>query len=421
MTTPAQAQGIIKDVTQLRYTGPNSSHKSFTWILSTDDGSNCPYFRTVGGEHSMCEWLKNFEVIQTPVEVAQFPDTPAGRMGIKVGDVVRMKERETKNFCEGVLIRLVKDDDSRVPYFERIDNGMKRYVDLDHVELMEAVPAQQPAPVVPTNNQLMSMIQVDIHAIAASIRSPIQQAALDTFNTMRTRAIACRANDGMTVDDNLFYTGYGICDNIHRCTPNGVNSDTMALIKDNIIRQVPSYSGNYHYPVNHPDEVGKEAAESAWNRFNNKWKGIYGANRLQQLEELIHHIEHKWDESLAKEMTPAQRVGLIVDVTVVQYKDGSLWKFTRDDRSSDPYFTSMATGNQTSLDLRYIEVLPMDMEETNSLSVAEFLQRIEETVKTKADLEAQVKALQLQIAEAASRVVMLDYNLATTHKVKRIV
>jgi hypothetical protein len=282
---------------------------------------------------------------------------------------------------------------------------------------MEAVPATAPAIV----RDLSHVIQVDIHAIAASLRSPIQQAALDTFNTMRTRAIACRANDGMTVDDNLFYTGYGICDNIHRCTPNGVNSDTMALIKDNIIRQVPSYSGNYHYPVNHPDEVGKEAAESAWNRFNNKWKGTYGANRLQQLEELIHHIEHKWDESLAKEMTPAQRVGLIVDVTVVQYKDGSLWKFTRDDRSSDPYFTSMATGNQTSLDLRYIEVLPMDMEETNSLSVAEFLQRIEETVKTKADLEAQVKALQLQIAEAASRVVMLDYNLATTHKVKRIV
>lgn len=419
MTTPAQAQGIIRDVTQLRYIGPNSRHKGFTWILSTDDGSPCPYFKTVCGEISIvCEWLTNFEVIQTPVEVdAQFPDTPAGRMGIKVGDVVRMTERETKNFHAGVLIRLIKDDDSRVPYFERIDNGMKRYVDLDHVELLEAVPASAPA----TVRDLSHLIQVNIPALAVSLRSPIQQAALDTFNAMRTRAIACRANDGMTVDDNLFYTGYGICDNIHRCTPNGVNSDTMALIKDNIIRQVPSYSGNYHYPVNHPDEVGKEAAESAWNRFNNKWKGTYGANRLQQLEELIHHIEHKWDESLAKEMTPAQRVGLIVDVTVVQYKDGSLWKFTRDDGSSDPYFTSMATGNQTSLDLRYIEVLPMDMEETNSLSVAEFLQRIEETVKAKIDLEAQVKALQLQIAEAASRVVMLDYNLATTHKVKRIV
>lgn len=77
-----------------------------------------------------------------------------------------------------------------------------------------------------------------------------QQHAISTFSTMLSRAIAYR--ETQEYDSDLFHPKYGICDNICKCSPDDACDDTMQLIKDNVIRRLPSYSGNYHYPVRHP-------------------------------------------------------------------------------------------------------------------------------------------------------------------------
>jgi hypothetical protein len=273
-----------------------------------------------------------------------------------------------------------------------------------------------PAPV-PSSFQV-SEIDTLLASLNVVSRTRTQEQALKTFNTMRTRAIQSR--NGEDVSDTLFYTGYGICDNIHRCTPNGANSDTMALIKDNLIRRVPSYSGNYHYPVPCPNEAGGNAAENAWGRSSNRWTDAYGTNRLIQLEELIYKIEHEWDEKFAEDMTPAQRVGLILNVSVVQYRDGTMWKFVVDDKSSDPYFEPVCGGDRRSLDLRYLTIMPMEDFTNDQRSVAQFLEQIKATQTLKTDLESKLAALQKEIAEAGRHIAMLDYGLGIVHKVKRM-
>lgn len=403
-------------------------------------------------------------------------NTPAQDKGIVVGQVVRMIESETSHFREGALIRLLRQDDgTQWPLFELVENDSQtRYVMLDHVTTDVRKPKFELGQVVQVAasgwglapqmiGKTCTIVSVEVHsdritykveglgeagtslvsndiweesfkavaAVAVPVPVPalaihavntVQSQALATFRTMRTRAIASRA--GESVSDTLFYTGYGICDNIYRCTPDGASSDKMALIKDNLIRRVPSYSGNYHYPVNHPEDgdtlkARREAAENAWSQFNNKWGGEYGALRLAQLEELIDYIENKWDDSLAEEMTPAQRVGLIVGVSIVEYRDGSLWRFVRDDRSSDPYFESMQTGNQTSLDLRYITIMQME-QDGKKRSVTQFLKEIARHAAKRDKLQAQIAALQKQEAEATQQIAMLDYALGSVHKVKRM-
>lgn len=345
MTTPAQDKGIIVNVTRLKLTGNDGDYSNYksrqnkVWILSSDDGSSCPYFDAVdGSETNFCAYVRDFSVTQ------------------------------------------------EVP----------------------AVPART--------------IQIDFSALETRTVNTIQSQAIATFNTMRNRAIAHR--NGESQSDSLFYTGYGICDNIHRCMPDGASSDTMALIKDNLIRRVPSYSGNYHYPVNHPkggstQKERSQAADNAWCEFNNKWGGEYGALRLAQLEELIEHIENKWDDALAKDMTPATRVGLVVGVSLVEYRDGTIWRFVRDDKSADPYFESVTTSNQTSLDLRYVTILQME-EDNKKRSVSQFLKEIARQAAKRDKLQAQIAELQKQAADASQRIAMLDYGLGNAHKVQRM-
>ena len=306
---------------------------------------------------------------------------------------------------------LSTDDTSNCPYFDSVCGTHKGmcFRNSDMMIIDQGVPAQT--------------IQIRFDSDTIRTVNTVQSQALATFNTMRNRAIAHR--NGESQSDSLFYTGYGICDNISRCTSDNASSDVMALIKDNVIRRLPSYSGNYHYPVNHPkgsstQKERSQAADNAWSEFNNKWGGEYGALRLAQLEELIEHIENKWDDSLAKEMTPATRVGLVVGVSLVEYRDGTIWRFVRDDNSSDPYFEPVAdSGNQRCLDLRYITILQME-EDTKKRSVAQFLKEIARQAAKRDKLQAQIAELQKQAAEASQRIAMLDYGLGNAHKVQRM-
>lgn len=70
-TTPAQAKGIIVNVTRLKLTGNDGDYSNYesrqnkVWILADDDGSSCPYFDAVdGSESTFCAYVRDFSVIQ---------------------------------------------------------------------------------------------------------------------------------------------------------------------------------------------------------------------------------------------------------------------------------------------------------------------------------------------------------------------
>jgi hypothetical protein len=330
---------------------------------------------------------------QTATTARMVKMSQATERGYAVGQLFRMIDTEARGWEIGQIIRFVNDDGSSCPLFENTLTSDTRYVNLENI-----TPAD--------SNE------------GSSIMSNIQKQALDTFNTMRTRAIQHR--NGEHVSDSLFYTGYGICDNISRCMPQNASSEIMALIKDNVIRRVPSYSGNYHYPVNCPTDTGSDAAENAWGRHSNKWADAYGALRLAQLEELIDIIENKWDDSLARTMTPATRVGIIPHVTMVQFRDGSFWNLDTDDGSSDPYFRPVGGGDRRSQELRHIKVMPMQTFENDSRSVAEFLQEIADNQRQQTEMQTAIAAMQKALTEKQSALAMLDYGLGIVHKVKRM-
>jgi hypothetical protein len=318
--------------------------------------------------------------------------TPAKQLGYSEGQVFRIIERECAGWEVGDIIRLRSDDATECPSFIHLTSQEQRYVMLRNIE-----PASPEA--------------------VASANSRTQQQAVTTFKTMLARAMAHRNGDN--VEDSLFYTGYGICDNIERCMPEGSSSTIIALIKDNLIRRVPSYSGNYHYPVSCPETSGSEGADSAWSRHSNKWAGAYGQNRITQLNELIDMIENKWDDSFAQNMTPAVRVGIIPNITLCQFRDGTFWHLDTDDGSSDPYFRPVGGGDRRSQELRYVTIMPTVID-GKKRSVPAFLKEIAKQQAKRDKLQAQIAALQRLAAEANSKIAMLDYGLAQTHKVKRM-
>lgn len=332
--TPAMAMGIIENVTRLK----RWEDDNYVWLLSDDDGTTCPFFKSeCGSETDRVFTLSSLTIIETAL-LRMLPPTPP--TGFEVG----------------------------------------------------AKPA---------------------------VESKAQRQALATFKTMRGRAQ--QILNGENVSEELFYTGYGICDNISRCRPSDANTEQMAMIKDNLIRRVPSYSGNYHYPVSCPNNPGVDGADSAWSNNSNKWTGGYGKNRLTQLEELIYAIQNNWDEKLTEEMTPATRVGLIQGVSIVTRKsDKSLWTFTHDDRSSDPYFEPVGGGDRRSIDLRHIEIMPLADFTNEQRSVAEFLAEIATKQKEQEAIQAQIAALQKTLQKATTEVTLLDYGLRTVHKVQRL-
>lgn len=250
-----------------------------------------------------------------------------------------------------------------------------------------------------------------------------QQNAISTFSTMLSRAIAYR--ETAEYDSDLFNPKYGICDNIPKCTPTSADCDTMALVKDNVIRRLPSYSGNYHYPVRHPElKEGvsvSEHAENAYCEFSYKWADAYGAERVKQLGELVEYVTNNWTDELCKTMTPCQRVGIIANVTVLQHKDGTLYMLNIDDGSTDPYFTPLGKGSdhRRSIDLRKLHVV--EQEEQPKFSVKFFIKKIEKHDTKREQLKARIKQMELEVELLDREIAMLDYGLIQQHKVQRVV
>lgn len=417
MTTPAQDKGIaVGQVVRMIKTETRIFCEGVLIRLKSDDRSPCPLFELVDNpsktRYVNLDSIDSTAIRQPKFKVGQVVEVAASGWGLAPAMIGKT--------CTVASVSVHSD---RITY--KVEGLGEAGTDLVSNDIWEE--SFKAVGVVPTPAQRLTidpsnLVQINFPTLEIRTVNTIQSQALATFNTMRNRAIAHR--NGESQSDSLFYTGYGICDNIHRCMPDGASSDTMALIKDNLIRRVPSYSGNYHYPVNHPkggstQKERSQAADNAWSEFNNKWGGEYGALRLAQLEELIEHIENKWDDSLAKEMTPATRVGLVVGVSLVEYRDGTIWRFVRDDKSADPYFESVSTSNQTSLDLRYVTILQME-EDTKKRSVAQFLKEIARQAAKRDKLQAQIAELQKQAAEASQRIAMLDYGLGNAHKVQRM-
>lgn len=494
MTTPAQAMGIIENVTHVTH-----SDNHLTYVCCEDDGTRFPFFTSVcGNEVERCFDLHNITVVKSPkfqvgqeLEVAASgwglapqligkrcivesvavhsdritykvtglgeagtdlvsnniweesfkavtpaplpvatPQTPAQAKGINLGKVVRLTKAYGNVWKVGDLIKMTIDDNTREPRFEHCETGRSRYIRIADIELLPELTPMPPLPVMPQGliDSLQNgfaparMITINLTTDAEPMPyTPIQKQALDCFNTMHTRAVAVR--NGESISDSLFYTGYGICDNISRCKPTGSDGDVLATIKDNLIRRVASYSGNYHYPVSCPTTPNDvDAADTAWSRHNNKWTGAYGTNRLVQLEQLIDMVKNHWTDALAKDMTPAARIGLVEGLTIVQWKrePEQLYRFVSDDRSSDPYFERLDGQDRRSIDIRYITIMPMADVENDSRSVADFLQAIKDEQQRAKDIELQIAALQKELSQTTYNVAMLDHGLRVVHKVKRL-
>lgn len=414
MTTPAQKAGIeLGSKVIMRADEWDSVHgfkRGCVLTLINDDNTAQPLFQN----YSMCRdlWIPLRDVELLIGESWEVPQSPSQKMGLIVGVTkVRLTGIDTSHRAGKVYV-LKEDDNSDSPFFREVGN--KHSLECFSLHQLEILPEVETAP------SIARLVPEPLVTFSYPVSGSSSAQALSCFNTMLTRAQLVAA--GSEPDGELFCTADGICDNISRCKTNDADSEQLLLIKENLIRRVPSYSGNYHYPVSCPENPNNvDAAGYAWSKHSNKWTGAYGANRIKQLEELIHIIEHEWKEEYAKDMTPSQRVGLIEGVSVIKRNsDEKLYRFVRDDRSSDPYFESLADGSQVPIDLRHITILSMEPLEGDTRSVADFLAAIEAEQKAKADMERQIAELEQAVAKLASTIVMLDYGLRVNHRVQRL-
>lgn len=250
--------------------------------------------------------------------------------------------------------------------------------------------------------------------------------AIATFSTLVERAKLSR--EGLLTDNDKFNPRYGICDNIYICMPRDERDkyhDQIVMVKDNLIRQVPSYSGAYHYPVRAPEkevcETMEQAAERYWDKGGNRWTGGYGDQRLIQAQELLDMVTNNWDDKFIKRMTPAQRVGITEGVVVQHVDTSEYFVISRDDDSSDPYFLPYGeTDNEHRRSIRIQELRIVKMSDMPKRSVSSFVKSINKELAKRAKLEEQVKALQKLIAETKGQQACYEFALAQQHGVKMI-
>lgn len=339
--------------------------------------------------------------------------SPAKRRGVVVGVDLKMTGVKSlgvlgsnHSHYKDLVWQMNRDDGSESPYFTSVCGEHKEvclYVcDFTPVSDLDKAATEQAA-------------SDDGYTIN-------QRHAVKTFTTMLERAKRYRENG----ERNGFDPEAGICDNIGDCRPSGAGYDEMYRVKDNIIRVVPSYSGNYHYPVKHPNprpnrDIADEA-ENAWDNNNNKWAGEYGAMRVIQLEELIEHVKTKWNENLVTVLTPAQQRGIIIHETVCQHiNNGTLWVMQRDDESSNPYFIPFGnTGTDGRTDLRLKDLNVLSSIDGKKRSVRGFLANAKRIVARRERLEREMSKIQNQLTELKGALAMNDYQLAQQHSVKRI-
>lgn len=256
-----------------------------------------------------------------------------------------------------------------------------------------------------------------------------QAIAVATFTNMLNRAKAFRA--GENVDNDEFSYRYGICDNIRRSIPEDYQNDDMSVkmahVKDNVVRRVESYSGNYHYPVRSgvpSKDVSRIApdAENAYDSSGDKWSGNYGASRYQQLEQIIDFIKNKWEDVLTEDRTPCERVGIVRHETVLVHKHNKeLYVLHYDDDSSTPYFKKYgrheSDDSQECIDLNDLTLLSNTV--VGNRSVRSYIRAMIKNDKAQVKLKRQIQALQSQLESLNIVAIGLEVGLKKQHGVKR--
>lgn len=70
MTTPAQQAGFVLNVTRLQLTGNdgdyNANDQEKFFVMSHDDGSNCPYFTREETGTKLCAYVRDMSIVQQP-------------------------------------------------------------------------------------------------------------------------------------------------------------------------------------------------------------------------------------------------------------------------------------------------------------------------------------------------------------------
>lgn len=258
-----------------------------------------------------------------------------------------------------------------------------------------------------------------------------QAIAIATFTNMLNRAKAFR--DGENVERDSFSYKYGICDNIRSCIPEEYRNDDIYVkmyhVKDNIVRRVKSYSGNYHYPVRSAIPSSDSSriasdAESAYDSSSDKWSGAYGANRYKQLEEVVDFIKNNWSDVLTEDRTPCERVGIVRHETVLVHKyNKELYVLHYDDDSSMPYFKKYGRHKsddaQECIDINDLTLLSKTI--VSKRSVRAYIRAMAKNDREQAKLKLQIQSLESKLETLNIELVSLEVGLKSQHGVKRAI
>lgn len=227
MTTPAQAKGFVVNVTRLKLVGTDGdySQESYkgVWVMSTDDGSSCPYFTDEQGR-TLCACVRDMEVReQAPAPVPQLTC---------IGPVLPVPAATVSFDCD--------------------------------------------APVAPALTLEKTPLPVPVY-------TELQQKAINTFQAMYDDAVAYR--DGRDTRLNGDYGICDNIDRY--ASRAGSYESQMSEVKENLIRQTAMYSGNYTYPVPCPEGGDASTAFSRnSNKWRGAY-GTNRLVQLEQLIELI--------------------------------------------------------------------------------------------------------------------------------------
>lgn len=415
MTTPAKHAGIFEGV-RLKHTDTGSHYADYVWLISDDDGSNCPWFRSECGKYNKaCHYVSDFEIIK---------EVDAGGPTV-IGRFEPSEDNDNPAFNVVSLIPIRDSFTGEAGGYQ----GLKENGDAYHVisRWWDWVPSDTPTPLrallapVPVGEIRITCTApaIDNQHVPPFMVSPmpvytmLQEKALNTFQSMYDAAELHRAGRISRI------TGlYGICDNIGRfADANDAPEHEMSMVKENLIRQTLSYSGDYHYPV---QGAGGQTAREAFDRNSDKWVGAYGLNRLNQLGEMIELIKSSaWSDDLVHRQSPARRNGIKVGDVVHYTGDDCLWVFRYDDESNSPSFHRMGQPDNYC-DLPIDSVKKASAESVGEKSVADFLKALDEKTAKVAEIEKAIQELTKQMGVVKADISMLDYALAEQHKVKRL-